>query len=253
MTDRELDELLQKTLAPVEPRADLNKNLKRKMEDGRMKHFSVKKTVGLAAACCLLIGTVSVASSGIVASMVAHSRPGEFTSFDQLSEAEAKAGYSIHAVDAFSNGYQFEEMSIEHGQNLDENGNELGKYKGIDISYCKQGQDAIHLNVKQISDMMADENAQLPAATTTVDGITISYYVDTYKWVPADYELTAEDKANEQRDDYYISYGADEVSENQVSYVIWEQGDVYYCLMNVRSATPAETLFQMAEEIIEAK
>lgn len=39
MTDRELDELLQRTLAPVEPRADLNQNLKRKMEDGRMKRL----------------------------------------------------------------------------------------------------------------------------------------------------------------------------------------------------------------------
>lgn len=253
MTDRELDELLQKTLAPVEPRADLNQNLKRKMEDGRMKRFSVKKTVGLAAACCLLIGTVSVASSGIVASVISHSRVGEFTSFDQLGEAESKAGYSIHAVDTFSNGYQFDEMDIEYGQNMDENGNELGKYKGICISYSKQGQDSIHLNTKQIADIMTDETDRLPVTTTTVDGITISYYVDTYKWVPTDYELTPEDEANEQKGDYYISYGAAKVSENQVSYVVWEQGDVHYNLMNVNSATPAETMFEMAQEIIEAK
>ena len=251
MTDKELDELLQMTLAPVEPNEDLNRNLKRKMEVGRMKHFSVKKTIGLAAASCLLVGTVSVASSGIFYSTVGHSSAREYKSFNQLEEVEAKAGYSIHAVENFSNGYQFDSMNIEYGQNLDENGNELNKFTGIDITYQKAGQDWLVLNTVAESEMISAQDNRTPTATVTVDGITINYYVDTYKWVPGDYKLTAEDEVNQQRNNYHISYGADKVSENQVSCVVWTQEGIHYTLMNIQNATPAETLFQMAGEIIE--
>ena len=43
----------------------------------------------------------------------------------------------------------------------------------------------------------AHENTtRMPNGKTEINGIDVGYYIDTYKWVPTDYELSAEDKAN---------------------------------------------------------
>lgn len=251
MTDKKLEQLLQSTLAPVEPNEDLNRNLKRKMEDRCMKHFSVKKAAVLAAACCLLVGTASLASSGAFSS-VSHSRAGEYTDFSKLKEVEERVGYQFRTLEQFANGYEFSYMSVVDGQNLDEAGNEMNRYKGVDIFYEKAGADALSLNMNRKQDLMPDMEEKTPEAAKEIGGITVSYYVDTYKWVPADYKLTPEDEANMQKDNYYISYGASEVSENKVSCAIWEQDGIRYNLMDIRNALPAETFFEMAQELITA-
>lgn len=253
MTNEKLNEILQKTLAPVEPDMDLNENLKMKMEGkNNMKRFSVKKAVILAAACCLVVGMVSVASSG-VAYITSHSRPNEYTSFGQLESVEERAGFSIHAVEQFSNGYQFKEMCVSGTENRSENGNVLTQYSGIDIEYSKDGEDTITLNTDEAKNLSADTSNRVPVAQTQIDGIAVSYYVDTYKWVPAGYELTPEDEANMKRNDYYISDGADEISENQVACAVWVQDGIHYSLMNINNATPADVMFQMAQELIMAE
>lgn len=250
MTDKQFNQLLKQTLAPVEPRAELNQNLKQKMEDRRMKHFSVKKVLGMAAVCCLLVGTVSVASTGIVTSIVSHSTSGEYKSFSELEEAEKKAGFSMHAVEQFSNGYSFSNMDVSEMSNQDENGNSLNRYKGIQITYTKQGEDSLFLSGEEAKNLPETEEHRTPDTVRVIQGITVSYYVDTYKWVPAGYQLTPEDEANQQKDNYYISFGADEVSENQISTIRWQQDGIYYDFMNVANATDAETMFEMAEELI---
>ncbi|MBO5486455.1 MAG: hypothetical protein J5988_05940, partial [Eubacterium sp.] len=66
MTDERVEQILRQTLAPDVPDENLNRNLKRQMEEKKMKKrfLNVKRAAILAAACCLLIGTVGVASSG---------------------------------------------------------------------------------------------------------------------------------------------------------------------------------------------
>ena len=83
-----------------------------------------------------------------------------------------------------------------------------------------------------------------------IDAVEVNYYVDTYKWVTVEYELTAEDIENLERSDYNISEGADEDSENQVSSAVWVKDGVRYELISLYNATPADMLFEMAEELI---
>jgi len=252
MTDSELNDLLSKTLAPVEPNAEINRNLIRKMEDRRMKHISKKKIVGLAAACCLLIGTVSVASSGKIAYIIGRSSATSYGSYAQLDTVWQQAGFAAHTVEQFSNGYQFSEMSLSKTENRDENDNALAKYNKVHIDYEKNGADSITLNLTE-AQYISHDGERTPDAQTTIDGITVSYLVDTYKSVPAGYELTAQDEANLTRDDYYISEGADSVSENQVTSAYWEQDGVHYLLQNIYGVTSSEVIFEMAQEIIEAQ
>lgn len=249
MTDERLDQILRQTLSPEIPDESLNRNLKREMEEKKMKRFSVKKTVILAAACCLLVGTVCVASSGKVTSLVSDFGEQKFSSFSQLAEAEDKAGFKIKAVESFDNGYAFADMRVEKWRGEDEEGNVLERFKEIAITYKKPGMDALYFHAQEAA-YSHDNESRVPDRTVGINGAEVKYYVDTYKWVPAGYELTAEDEKNMERSDYFISEGADEVSENKVSSVVWEQNGVRYSILNIKDATPAEVLFEMAEEVI---
>lgn len=255
MTDERMDQILRQTLSPEIPDERLNRNLKRKMaakaagREGTMKHFNMKKAVILAAACCLLVGTVGVASSGKITTLVSGFYHKEYKDFGQLKEAQANAGFNIKAVEGFQNGYAFYDMCVDNTKGLDEDGNTLEQYKEIHIGYKKAGEDDLSFYT-QPAVFAHEEGRRAADLTTDINGIEVKYYVDTYKWVPADYELTAQDEENLKRDDYYISVGADRVSENKVACVVWFQDGVKYSILNVHGATSSEVLFEMAEEII---
>lgn len=248
MTDEKMNQLLQETLSSEMPGEQLNRNIKRKMEEmGMKKHFSMKKAMIMAAVCCLLVGTVSIASSGVVSYIVSSEGADVFTEFEQLEQAEQRAGFQVRAKENFDNGYLFQEVNVSETKDMDENDNVLSTYREIGFIYEKSGE-------KVYIHTLSSENAQQdmerkPDNGIEIGGINVGYYVDTYKFVPTDYVLTAEDEANMQRDDYFISSGADEVSEARVSYVVWYQDDIRYSIMVYREM-PAAELFGMAAELI---
>ena len=248
MTDEKIDQILRQTLSPIIPDENLNQNLKREMEEKKVKHFNMKKMVILAAACCLLAGTVSVASSGKIVTIISGTGLNTVTSFDKLSKMEEEAGFEIDAVENFSNGYAFSEMSIDNYTGMDENDNTVSQNKGICVIYEKTGNDPLFLETEK--SIYNDEDDRAPVQTVHINGVEVNYYVDTYKWVTVEYELTAEDVENLERSDYNISEGADEDSENQVSSAVWVKDGVRYELISLYKATPAEMLFEMAEELI---
>lgn len=168
---------LRQTLAPEILDEKSNRNLMKKMEEKGMikKHFAMKKAVILAAAACLMIGTVSVASSGAVSYIVSHGKPTGYTKFTQLDEAEHKAGYNVKAVQNFRNGYHFKEMSVFETNDVDENDNVVAGYNQLGFVYEKEGADTIHIDTMQA--MHAHENEEREA--DKVSETKVSYVVWT--------------------------------------------------------------------------
>lgn len=261
MNDNRLDQLLRESLASEQPRPECNQTLHARMEAAQasgkagipMKHRRMKKTLVLAAALCAAFAVAATAYTTLVASSSgSSSQYGEFTSYSQLEQAEKKANLEINAVESFSNGYTFQQMSISHSQDKDADGNVIRKYKGIDIEYTK-GDHSIFLSADPVSKNVAYADERKPVDTAVFDGITVSYYNDTYKFVPPDYELTDEDRANEKKDNYFISYGSDEVEERVMSSAYWTQDGVKYSFTSISGEVPADTLFAMAQELISAE
>ena len=249
INEEKIDQMLKQALSPVTPDEEINQKIKQELEGRKMKKFKVKKVMMCVAACCLMLGTVSIASSGIVQSIVSSSLAIGEKDFTKLGELEAEAGFSVKAIEQFQNGYQFSDMTITNNTGYDENGNAMTHYKGIDFTYKKEGEDSLSLNTEQEINMQADTE-QNPDEVKIIEGIEVEYYLSTYKWVPVDYELTEEDKKNMEKDNYFISDGASEISENLVSDVSWVQDGIYYHIGNVHGKTEPEVLFQMAEELI---
>ena len=241
--DREIR--IQGKIIPIDLSGGQEVSMK-KSEQGR-KHFSAKKLVIGVAAACLLI------SGGVFAGKTAGYISGyekEYT-YAELDKAEEKLGFSPDVAEVFSNGYRFEKMWVGNTRAVDENQETVYTFPELSVDYVKDGVSDISLYV----DMRPEKGEQdkEPDLTDQCGDIALRYDVYTYKFVPAGYELTEEDKANLERDDYEISEGSDEIEYSQMTHVTWEKDGVYYCLLGSDTALTGEEMFAMAKELIGAE
>lgn len=241
--DREIR--IQGKIIPIDLSGGQEVSMK-KSEQGR-KHFSAKKLVIGVAAACLLI------SGGVFAGKTAGYISGyekEYT-YAELDKAEEKLGFSPDVAEAFSNGYNFEKMWVGNTRAVDENQETVYTFPELSVDYVKDGVSDISLYV----DMRPEKGEQdkEPDLTDQCGDIALRYDVYTYKFVPVGYELTEEDKANLERDDYEISEGSDEIEYSQMTHVTWEKDGVYYNLLGSDTALTGEEMFAMAKELIGAE
>lgn len=253
MTNERVEQILQMALTPMILREGLNEHLKIKMEEKEMKKekrkgLSMKKIVLATAVCCMLVGTVGVASSGNVAYILGGSKLGWDTkSYEGIADLEGKAGFQIRDKESFQNGYTFKKADVGDIRDMDENDNVVARYNDIDITYENQSGKRIYITAAEAVHVHEERGGV--KEITGIQGIKVNYYEDTYKWVPAGYERTPEDEENLKHEDYYISEGADEISISTLSSVTWEQEGIWYHMFAYEQI-PAQELFAMAEELI---
>lgn len=236
--------------ASAKLKARIDEQIRMRQEEKFMAGISMKKlAAGVAAACLLVSGSVFAGHvAGVIKS--GSSRP-EYTSYEQMGQAEKKLGYSVDHVEDFDNGYHFAGAGITNISTRDDNGNTLYNAKGIDIEYQKAGEAEITLSVEEVRSDAWKEYT--PASVRTCGDITLQYNVLTNKFVPADYVLTEEDKANMEKDDYNLAYGSDSVQINQSMHVRWEKDGILYHLFGFDVSLSADEMFDMAETIINAE
>lgn len=225
--------------------------LESQKEAGNMKKLSVKKLViGVAVGCLLVSGGAFAA--GRVVSLSSHSYLWDaYKSYGDMDKAQAKLGYPTDAVESFSNGYRFDQMFVDDVNGTDEDGNVIYTYKSFNISYKKSGEPSVWLNASKPVEAFARSGE--PEATRQVNGITLYYDTTTYKFVPPSYELTDEDQANLEKDNFTISYGTSDIQIQLASDVTWKKDGVEYILSGFDLNLSSEDMFDMAEEVLGTK
>lgn len=228
----------------------IDEQIRRSQEEtGQMKHFGIKKVViGVAAACLLVPGGVYAA--GHADYLISHSCiGGQSRDYGgDMGRMETKLGYPVLTVESFDNGYRFKEMEVSDTEGRDENNNKVYTYKDMTVYYEKQGCESMYLGICR--PVESQTRTKTPDAAKACGDITLYYDEYTYKSVPVDYVMTPEDEANEQRDDYYISVGSDEVQIQISQGVTWEMDGVSYDLAGFDLGLGADEMFAMAEQII---
>lgn len=225
--------------------------LESQKEAGNMKKLSVKKLViGVAVGCLLVSGGVFAAGRAV--SLSSHSYLWDaYRSYGDMNKAQAELGYPADTVEEFSNGYRFDQMYVNDVNGTDENGNTIYTFKDLNISYEKSGEPSVWMDASKPVEPQTRKGE--PEATRQVDGIMLYYDTITYKFVPPSYELTDEDQANLEKDDFTISYGSAEVEVQKASNVTWEKDGVHYILSGFDLNLSSDEMFDMAEEIMGTK
>lgn len=252
--DRALAETLHQAAAPVSAPPELKNRIDRAIDARQGKenslmsrHFTLKKILPVAAAVCIAVA-VTCSAAGKIAGYRSHSPAGsDYTSYSQLAQVEKELGFSPAVPETFSNGYSFQSMYSVSTDAMDENGNVLEQQPELMVQYAAQDSVA-NLNVHPVYTSADDSPA--PSYTAEYNGVTLSVSLDHYRFVPVGYEPTEEDKANEAAGHYYISYGADQVEDQEFIFVTWEQDGLFYDLFSSDGILTDSDLVTMAQEVI---
>lgn len=225
-------------------------------EEEHMKRFSIKKIVIVAAIACVAVGTVAVAGKGTGYSVSGMWLTPKYEKFTDLEKVETKAGIQIDAIENFSNGYAFKNMNAEQVLYMNEAGKKEESRNQISMDYYNPSGEQIYFAAQKpsTSELAAQNSVEWrkPDKILKCGDITVEFKSTEYKFVPVDYELTKEDEANLERDDFEISVGSDQVEYNQNYSVSWMKDGISYILGGMDLTLSPDNMLNMAKEIIES-
>lgn len=224
-----------------------------------MKRFSKRFIVAFCAIFCLTCMTA--VATGVATGWHGHNIVGTDTNVyaDVADKLLPKLEYTPNTVEEFTNGFEFAEANLGISQATDENHNDIGReYTNFNLRYKNAATgEELNLSINNIPQTAFPEDSVDPAAknvtTHTVGDVTVVYKEYQYKFVPPDYEITAEDQTAMDRGDLVMSYGSSEVEEKYLKGVDWYADGVHYNLFGWDLTLTADDMFAMAEEIINAE
>lgn len=252
--DHKISEALERDCSSISASEELKRRIDRtileKQEGTIMRHLSVKKLCAGVAAACLIMSCGSVFAFRVVGVIGSSSSVPEYRSYAELDRAEEKIGYQTDHVERFSNGYAFAGACIGRNDAYGETGDTIYSTQSLEITYEKAGAEQLELNIEQKMEDIPE--TKQPDQTRICGDIMLRYDEYTYKFVPVGYELTEEDKINQQKENYNISVGTDQVEIQRVTHVMWKKNGISYDLFGYDLDLSAEEMLDMAEEVLNA-
>ena len=205
----------------------------------------------VAAALIPLLTITAYASDALnirtLVSGMTHYTSSQFSDMDKIMD---KAGFQMDVKETFHNGFTFDKVYVEDTRGLDENDREVLKYREVEVNY--RNDDGVRLCLFAQPDIEEITDSESPVAQTAqIGGVTVSYHLDHYKFVPPDYQLSEAEKQWQEIPGNYISYGSEAVKETDVAFLCWEKDGIRYSFMDSGAKVTPQTLFAMAAELMQ--
>ena len=208
---------------------------------------SKKKIALIAVAAALTLGISAFAASGVVSSWFSSSSSvPDYKSLPTAEEVKKDIGYDAVVVDGFENGYVFKNGSVVDNCFADEDGNTVERFKSVSFDYEKEGD-----TVTFTEDCFSSEVGIAGEVVKSLNGTDIYYHSYKNKSVPADYQLTKEDKTAEESGELVFSYGSPEVEIHDIQTVTWMKDGMHFQILQIDGRLSSGELVKMAEEVIE--
>ena len=217
----------------------------------KKQSWNIKKIAVAAAAMCVL-GSAVVMAAGQFTAFESHSYQNEavadYSQIGEMSQAYS-VPFEVKGPESFSNGFTFKECWPIHESGVDDDGNKTQLATAVTMTYQKEGMADVSLNQSQAVAGMEDG---IDRGNSHQDGeITYYYNRDHYKFVPPSYELSEEEQSAVDAGELYVSYGTDQVVENEISSVSWTSGGVLYVLQSFDTSLTEDQMVDMAREVME--
>ena len=208
----------------------------------RKRHLWSKRFVAVAA----------VAAIAVTGAFAAGGMGGIFSQgwSDQRLDLSSTQAHLADAGVALTLPDKIGEYTFSYGSDVDttaRNGvGETEKIAEVDATYAKDGAElnfSAHKSYTVFSER--EKKNPVPAITSEVNGVTLTYRDAHYRFVPDDYE-----KSDEKNGELVISYGSDEVEDKMFQSVLWEQDGATYLISGFDTGLDAQTMFDMAAEFV---
>ena len=219
-------------------------------EENRMRKWSAKKIVVVAAAVCVF-GTITAVAAGKIVGIASHSNWNDAVyQYSQVADVEQEIGFEAKIPETFTNGYGFSSALPGGQESRDADGNTVESVRDISVNYKKGGMADIQL----IAAPSRLSDTPLAGDSTFTHGETTLYFSVTENlFVPPDYQVSEEEQALADAGKLNIGYGSPEVERTKSQTVYWEDGGVFYTMISFDNTMTAEEFAGMAGEIIDLK
>lgn len=170
------------------------------------------------------------------------------TEYETIPSVEAVSediGYEPVIIEEFENGFVYATGYAVDNDITDESGAVEDSFKSTSFTYERNGEEVWFSQEKY--DWGTEPRGELIAS---VDGIDIYNTGYMNKIVPADYQMTDEDKAAEESGELVFSWGSDQVMVMEIKSVQWMDEGINYMLMQMGGTLTIEELTDMAKEAI---
>lgn len=226
-------------------------HLPEKKESNKMfnQKLSLKKGLVATLAIVSIIGTTVFASGKIHSLVSTTSCVPSYTSLPSAKQVNEQVGFQPKLINEFKNGYIFQEGCISNTSALDENKDVVRESNELDFEYTN-GEQRLSLSMEKDVLGTKDASERLVETYNGIDIYSLSY---KNKCVPADYEMTEQDKQDEESGKYVFSYGSEEVEISQVEFVSWEEEGINYLILAIDSDLTISELAGMAHEVIDVE
>ncbi len=250
--DRYMQESMQEITQNVTPDPMLRARIMNEVQMNRTKSRPRRMRFVLAAAAMVcVLATGALAAGPIVGLYSSSSSYGDTQSLSDEAKMEKKAGFSVRLPETLG-GAAFENMSVDPIQAADADGNIVYSYKDFLASYV----DGITNPFLSVFEKKYETPSTLSEKTLVdtreIDGITVTYRVIPATFLPADgsIEPTAEERAEEERGERFISYGTETRIDGLYHTIAWEQDGLSYSIGCSDGNWTTEDFFTAAEDVI---
>lgn len=207
---------------------------------------SKKKIALIAVAAALTLGISAFAAGGVVSSWFSSSSSvPDYKSLPTAEEVKKDIGYDALIIGEFENGYAFKNGSVIDNGLSDGDGNTVERFKSVSFDYEKEGD-----TVTFTEDCFSSEVGIAGEVVKSLNGTDIYYHSYKNKSVPADYQLTKEDKTAEESGELVFSYGSPEVEIHDIQTVTWMKDGMHFQMLQIDGRLSSGELVKMAEEVI---
>ncbi|QAT43045.1 hypothetical protein [Aminipila luticellarii] len=223
----------------------------RKMGVNNMNIKATKRTRGMLIACLILVLTTATCFAAVkITSYTGHGTNSTFTTFPTENQVKNKAGFVPKYVSELPGGYVFEKGGIGEVTANGEDGSKVKTVKSVSL-YYKNEDSSISLYVENGILPESEEGKEAGKAVKITSAVEGTYYSDMYKFVPADYTMTEQDKADEASGKYiFTTYGSDKVEINPMQQLAWSEDGMCYRLLSSDGMVDETILVKMAAEIV---
>lgn len=209
-----------------------------------------KRMAAVVIAAAVVCGSAFAFGSTAISSMLASSSSTpDYTALPTVEQCEHDAGYAPVLVERFDNGYVFDNGNLVKGSLQNEDNETVEAYKGFTFRYNNGSE-----NITLSQDKYTAETPESGICTAQKDGISYYETDQTYKFVPADYQMTEQDKQDEASGTVVFSFGSnDDIETQRIHSITWTVDDMHYCLQQADGSLTSAQMLEMAQQITAAR
>ena len=212
------------------------------------KWFNLQKSKKLIiTTLCVAVGSVTVIGATLSKGWIGHSTI-KYTQLPSIERVQKDVGFAPKYVDELPGGFKFENGAVGTSTLTDEAGKAIVEAKNISFSYVKDNDKRpVFLDTEKIDQKYIEHSDSI--LVKTENEVDFYYYEKIYKFVPVDYELTEADNKAYKAGELEISYGASEISLEQVQSLSWYEEGIAYSLLSYDYDFEVDELLEMAEAV----